>query len=932
MKGWLDKYGKEINANEGYSSAPDNWEGEGYSTKGRNYSPAWGGQFAMGGSLPGSVGFTYARTNSPAPSEGPYAKKTLPSAQNGQEMSFYQHGLDWKPRNISRDGSEVPKNQNAQYVLPRYNMPRVASESTSTGVTSLQRLPETERQIDVAKKIAKQPQIKQGRKNTLDDDRRRYQLNKQLALDNDLLFNYKTGDIAKLNDPTAKGDNWGRVSTPEIVKTAAFTTPSGQDYGAGEAGANFFVNAMPGFAPITAIGRGTQFVLGQNPYGFNTNSISSNILPTLGLLGDVAGIGSFKILPGANQVLSAPGKAIAQSMESGLLSKLRPKPTSISSSVENVGNKFKSEIDWGAWNPETPNYPELINEYNAIEESTKNAGTWMTQPRDYSIFSETDEMMLEGLKDKLEKGILTPSQVEVVQRSIPRLENQKIQSTIFQGTPEQFIQQQSSHFKKAFPQGFEKTYRGTYGEMNTENLFKNYPEGRGIFTGDIETGKHYTGDKGKLFELFHPKSSNSYNIDVKGRSWREVPTESLPGMESKKTFLGKPVADTDDIATWAEKNNVDYVTMKNIFDGVDAKYSRIVNNKPGNFLKSTTGNVGFFDMTNPNIYKGLVPAGIVGAAALEQKKQGGVIKDNMGYWNPDNWGKVVEIDSPNITMKPHPITGQEVPPLIGISDEGDVQYMEPGKDYKFKGKKVKEYPVAQKGKKVSIDGKEYDTTSEEYKDMLDEGVVGTMKDGVFYGNKSDLRPVVIASSKDKDTQEFYNKLKEGSLNDYESLIELGQKYGPAPHVTMLDKPGLFSSKYTNNENEVRPSYNPFTQRMYLGKNNSDLREGYLSELAHHKQLMEKGATDFILRGAKLLPRIIKNKIDPTKQGYEEEYSIPGSIENEAHEDIEYKLKQELYDLYWKKRAEGDYYRSPGHLYFSKPDTKFKKGGWLDKYN
>jgi hypothetical protein len=78
-------------------------------------------------------------------------------------------------------------------------------------------------------------------------------------------------------------------------------------------------------------------------------------------------------------------------------------------------------------------------------------------------------------------------------------------------------------------------------------------------------------------------------------------------------------------------------------------------------------------------------------------KNGSVVKDNMGYWNPDNWGKVVEIDSPNITMRG---VNQD---LIGISDEGDVQYMErekpgkPGKDYKFKGKKVKEYPVAKYG-------------------------------------------------------------------------------------------------------------------------------------------------------------------------------------------------------------------------------------------
>jgi hypothetical protein len=71
-------------------------------------------KYAMGGSLPGSVGFTYARTNSPAPSNGPYAKKTKASAENGTEMSYYQHGLDWKPKSISRDGSDIPKNQNAK--------------------------------------------------------------------------------------------------------------------------------------------------------------------------------------------------------------------------------------------------------------------------------------------------------------------------------------------------------------------------------------------------------------------------------------------------------------------------------------------------------------------------------------------------------------------------------------------------------------------------------------------------------------------------------------------------------------------------------------------------------------------------------------------------------------------------------------------------
>lgn len=80
-----------------------------------------------------------------------------------------------------------------------------------------------------------------------------------------------------------------------------------------------------------------------------------------------------------------------------------------------------------------------------------------------------------------------------------------------------------------------------------------------------------------------------------------------------------------------------------------------------------------------------------GLPVLVKHEKGGVVKDDMGYWNPDNHGKVVEIGSNNITMQG---VDQD---LIGISDEGDMQYMTPGNDYKFKGKKVREYPVAKNG-------------------------------------------------------------------------------------------------------------------------------------------------------------------------------------------------------------------------------------------
>jgi hypothetical protein len=100
MAKWLDKYNvpEAQNGIEGTMA--------GLTDQGFDYNGAWGGTMAMGGSLPGSVGFTYARTQDPAPANGKYTKKTKASAQNGQEMKFYQEGLDWKPKNISQWGGD----------------------------------------------------------------------------------------------------------------------------------------------------------------------------------------------------------------------------------------------------------------------------------------------------------------------------------------------------------------------------------------------------------------------------------------------------------------------------------------------------------------------------------------------------------------------------------------------------------------------------------------------------------------------------------------------------------------------------------------------------------------------------------------------------------------------------------------------------------
>jgi len=78
-----------------------------------------------------------------------------------------------------------------------------------------------------------------------------------------------------------------------------------------------------------------------------------------------------------------------------------------------------------------------------------------------------------------------------------------------------------------------------------------------------------------------------------------------------------------------------------------------------------------------------------GAWGGTMKIGGNIIKDDMGQWNHP--GEITEINSNDITMK-----GVNYP-VLGISDEGDIKLMEPEKDYKFKGNKVTEFPLAKNG-------------------------------------------------------------------------------------------------------------------------------------------------------------------------------------------------------------------------------------------
>jgi hypothetical protein len=71
---------------------------------------------------------------------------------------------------------------------------------------------------------------------------------------------------------------------------------------------------------------------------------------------------------------------------------------------------FKSEIDWGSWNKEIPTNSNLMREYNAIEQTTKKAGTWMKNPNGSKFEGSTEQFVQqnsENFKRFFDKSLIT---------------------------------------------------------------------------------------------------------------------------------------------------------------------------------------------------------------------------------------------------------------------------------------------------------------------------------------------------------------------------------------------------------------------------------------------------------------------------------------------------------------------------------------------
>jgi hypothetical protein len=496
-------------------------------------------------------------------------KKALEQKQNGGEMSFYQQGLDFTPKTISKNGSVI-KDDRGQWAHPGKITEIGSNEITMEGVdypvlgisdTGDTKLMQPGQDYKFkGNKVTEFPMMQKG--GWLDKYNPKAQTGISLGVSsgttNPTVQLITQEDIKKVkkksDDDTkaafaaaAKRDRKNQAyiskdkSTPAsraadeqmlidayvaeaqrnspLAQTLGSFTASGYNPEAGVTAAKFIGEANPIMSGVR-MSRAVRDPK-NNPYGIGEGKgYASNILGTLGLVGDVFDLGSVAtapVLKGASNLASNIDRVATSSGTKGLTKSgaitndiknafykeigepgsfniynkdsknlqmfdaagneiatqkvLTPKEviahnrslkhnwkTGATSDVpEGMSPYLNSEIDWGAWNSEIPKNHELMREYSAIEQQAKQSGTWM----------------------------------------------KNADGTPFKGTPEQFVQLRSENFKKAFPEGADVTYRG-------DN--EHYPElrprgdeffGKPIFTANEELAKFYTA-KGNKAGFFSP--------------------------------------------------------------------------------------------------------------------------------------------------------------------------------------------------------------------------------------------------------------------------------------------------------------------------------------------------------------------------------------------------------------------------------------------
>jgi len=746
---------------------------------------------AMGGNIPGSVGFTYARTG--APSNGPHAKKTLASAQNGTIH---------KKKTPNQQTTTPPT---TPAYVPAIDYSKLAQPPYRQGVDATYRPPsinvldEQEKIDEYARSNVRkqelnkeQPQLKQSNKsiikginygkkidpylNIIEKDpqsqaninkRKQLEFARNLAIGTlapaaivegaaalPFIAPALTTDIAGISGLTA-GNLLNAGFAYEGIKNLpntgnsiknAYNTPTWDNIG--NAALQTGATALDIFPFLHGVSKGFPSVMEDVNQVVNSPT-TKNILKTAydipraesikEAMGRIGGIPLNKDIPrmGAQDVkalrqvqeigrLRATNVQYAEQMKYGLennlpeehFQKVFGKSREEAQNLLDTGFGQQVGESSGTINLRRPSRNSTARTINGFEEEQNIALEQMglgaddiaTQPyRSYSDMAIDRLNDLRGSDVDIVGGATDVNGNYISNSYRPDYENINIRSQRIQDILDDF----SNQFNQLPPPPEYRTLteprRGRTLIPGMERPTISLPE---QLKQDIISGTNNLENKAQNFLINKTQSYPYYS----GKIQEKVPSlylsrsGNLKNVSKTVNFAPEGIQSGDVFTGSTNTSHSSYLPqLKQVFK-YDKGAPQFFGYKPMN----TSGFLSGFDYSKEDIAKylnseideqikrGIIPKNIqrpflkensllLPHYGIKQYKQGGVIKDNNGYWNPDNWGKTVEIGSPDITMQ-----GVNQP-LIGISDKGDVKYMEPGKDYKFKGKKVKEYPVAQKG-------------------------------------------------------------------------------------------------------------------------------------------------------------------------------------------------------------------------------------------
>ena len=296
--------------------------------------------------------------------------------------------------------------------------------------------------------------------------------------------------------------------------------------------------------------------------------------------------------------------------------------------IANIGkatDDFVSDINWSKWNKDIP--VSQIDEYKYIEQVTKQRGTYMKNA-DGSDFAGSPEQFIQ-MKSK-NFNLSYPEGYKSVHRGVPGEDIEQfgdlgqkpyLGSGLFTankrvannyswrgGSP-----RRDGHILNLAMRNSDNSLEikglgNWFADLNTigkskEILKKNIDELKKLVTKDEVPDYNSASSNAARLESYED-FYNNYDDIVSNPVYKRLEKFKNELLQSRVGTKppGANNFSTDDLAVFLEQEGLSNIRLNFVDDGMMGNVN-INNQIPGNYLKSLEGNVGTFDLNNPNIYK-----------------------------------------------------------------------------------------------------------------------------------------------------------------------------------------------------------------------------------------------------------------------------------------------------------------------------------------